>query len=89
MPVPVPAVVAVLVSVVTVADVSVPRPLIAGGVAAVFLDLSLRQQAGGLPPARASVVLLVLPIELPINRSIDHLIEVKELHEYAAFIHQT
>lgn len=74
-PVPVPAVVPVLVSMATVVAVlavaapAVPRPPVAAGMAAMLLDLSLCQQPRGLPPARAPLVLLVLPIELPINHN--------------------
>lgn len=69
-PVPLPAVEAVVavstvVSILTVAAAAVPRPRVAAGMAAMFLDLSLRQQAPGLPPAGASLVLVVLAIELP------------------------
>ena len=78
-PVPLSAVIGVLmatvVSVLTVATaaVSMPCPPMAAGMVAMFLDLSLCQQACGLPSAGASLVLLVLPIELsinPLNRSV-------------------
>lgn len=65
-----PAVMAALVSTVvsvltvTAAAVSVPRPPVAARMVGMFLDLSFRQQARGLPSARTSLVLLVLPIEL-------------------------
>lgn len=68
-PVPLPAVVAVLmaavVSVLATAPVSVPCPGVAAVVGPMFLDLPLSQQACGLPSAGASLVFLVLPIELP------------------------
>lgn len=75
-PVPVSAVIAVLmsvstvVSVLTVATAAVSRacPAMAAGMVAMFLDLSLCQQACGLPSTGASLVLLVLPIELSINQ---------------------
>lgn len=70
-PVPLPAVIAVL-SVATVVSILAagaaaepgPRPPGAAVAVAVLPDLSLRQQACGLPPAGASLVLLVLAIEL-------------------------
>lgn len=70
-PVPLPAVVAVLmaavVSILATApmSVSVPCPGMAAVVGPMFLDLPLCQQACGLPSAGASLVFLVLPIELP------------------------
>lgn len=76
-PVPLSAVIGVLmatvVSVLTVAAaaMSMPCPPMAARMVAMFLDLSLCQQACGLPSAGASLVLLVLPIELSINPLID------------------
>lgn len=64
---------ATVVSVLTVAAaaMSMPCPPMAARMVAMFLDLSLCQQACGLPSAGASLVLLVLPIELSINPLID------------------
>lgn len=66
LPTVIAALVSTVVSVLTVtaAAMSVPRPRVAARIVAMFLDLSLRQQASGLPSARTSLVLLVLPIEL-------------------------
>lgn len=71
-PVPLPAVIAVMslstvVSILTMATTAMSHPPMAAVMVAMFLDLSLCQQACGLPSARASLVLLVLPIELTIN----------------------
>lgn len=70
-PVPMSAVVAVLmptvVSILTMAAPAMSCLAVAVVMVAMFLDLSLCQQACGLPSARASLVLLVLPIELSIN----------------------
>lgn len=62
--------VSTVVSVLTVATAAVSRacPAMAAGMVAMFLDLSLCQQACGLPSTGASLVLLVLPIELSINQ---------------------
>lgn len=64
---------ATVVSVLTVAAaaMSMPCPPMTARMVAMFLDLSLCQQACGLPSAGASLVLLVLPIELSINPLID------------------
>lgn len=69
LPVALPAVVDVMyvstmVSVLPVAAAAMSHPPVAAVMVAMFLDLSLRQQARGLSSARASLVLLVLPIEL-------------------------
>lgn len=69
-----PAVKAVLMSVATVVSIlattamSMASPRVAAGMVAMFLNLSLGQQARGLPSAGAPLVLLVLPIELSINQ---------------------
>lgn len=74
-PVPLPAVIAVLMSMATVVSIlataamSMPNPPMAAVMVAMFLDLPLCQQACGLPSAGASLVLLVLPIELSINKT--------------------
>lgn len=70
---------ATVVSVLTVAAaaMSMPCPPMAARMVAMFLDLSLCQQACGLPSAGASLVLLVLPIELSINPLIDQYREEK------------
>lgn len=77
-PVPLSAVITVLmsavVSILTVATPAMSCPAMAAGMVAMFLDLSLCQQACGLPSARASLVLLVLPIELSINQLTNPLI---------------
>lgn len=49
-------------------------PATAAVMVAMLLDLPLGQQARGLPPAGASLVLLVLPIKLsnqPVNRCVN------------------
>jgi len=56
-----PAVMAMLVGMATVPVSCLPVAVV---MIAMFLDLSLCQQACGLPSARASMVFLVLPIEL-------------------------
>lgn len=81
LPVPLSAVIAVLMSVSTVvpiltmAAMSMSCPPMATWRVAMFLDLSLCQQACGLPSAGASLVLLVFPIELSINQETKPLIK--------------
>ncbi|KAF3834163.1 hypothetical protein F7725_025367, partial [Dissostichus mawsoni] len=68
---PLPAVIAKLmsavISILTVATSAMSCPAVAARVVSMFLDLSLSQQACGLPSPGASLVLLVLPIELSTN----------------------
>lgn len=56
--------VATVVSILAAAAVSVAGLPVAPGMVAMFPDLSLGQQARGLPSDGASLIFLVLPIEL-------------------------
>lgn len=91
-PAPLPAVVAVLmaavVSVLATAPVSVPCPGVAAVVGPMFLDLPLGQQACGLPSAGASLVFLVLPIELP-NDQLTIFVFSSIRHEHAQVAPET
>ena len=66
-PVLLPAMGAALVPTVAIVGVFLLCPPMNLRTAAMFLDLSLSQQACGLPSAKTSLVLLVLPIKLLTN----------------------